>query len=107
MTVGSGAHIQVSNHSQDQCACMSGVFFEYESVHVATLKMRKYHESNLSARQKQTFLSLSKLSFKLHSFPKTSPQESSTRHSKSWYHVFQKSKSNLPFLMVTLPTDPW
>ena len=33
MTVGSGAHVQVSNHSQDQCACTSGVLKEYESVH--------------------------------------------------------------------------
>ena len=33
MTVGSGAHLQVSNHSQDQCACMSKELKEYEPVH--------------------------------------------------------------------------
>ena len=33
MTVGSGAHIQVSNHSQDQRACTSEVLKESESVH--------------------------------------------------------------------------
>ena len=32
MTVGSISHIQVSNHSQDQCACMSEVLKEFESV---------------------------------------------------------------------------
>ena len=42
-----GAHIQVSNNSQDQCACMSQVLEEYESVHASrvitrALRLREY-----------------------------------------------------------------
>ena len=35
MTVGSRAHAQVSDHTQDQCACMSEVLEEYESLHAS------------------------------------------------------------------------
>ena len=42
MTVGSGAQNQVSNRSQDQCACMSELLKEYESVHVSRVMTRAF-----------------------------------------------------------------
>ena len=39
MTVGSSAQIQV-NHSEDQCACMSEMSQEYESVHAFRVMTR-------------------------------------------------------------------
>ena len=45
MTVGSGAHIQVSNHSQDQCACMSEVLKEFESEHASRVMTRDFASS--------------------------------------------------------------
>ena len=43
MTIGSGAHIQVSVNSQDQCAGMSEVKKEYESVQLG--KLCKFYNS--------------------------------------------------------------
>ena len=40
MTVGLGAHVQVSDYSQDQCACMSEVLEAYESLHASRVMKR-------------------------------------------------------------------
>ena len=51
MTVSSVAHIQVSNHFQNQCAYMSEEIKEYESVQTRILKKKKEKKSSIENRE--------------------------------------------------------